>query len=271
MWTCEVCGAESKDTYKLCHKCGSSRPKSYESTDISQPKQLKPEPEQSDTSATDLEPSVKCGNCGVHLDTDAKFCPSCSTPVVSANLPSSCTRCGKQVNKESKFCKHCAFDLGAHISIPNSKSTAKLGYNKRRLLLFLLILGIGFTIVLFLRSFNSYQSSYTSRPSTRETLFDSGKLTEANAQRALTRWISNYSGTVIVEGIQEVPQENIARVSVRFSNFRFRTNYQGERNYSGPGSAIFTHYNDGRWVLTNASTSQGFGSALWSDINIEAR
>lgn len=97
---------------------------------------------------------------------------------------------------------------------------------------------------------------------------DAGKLTNEKAQIAIQRWMS--SGTVAVQGIQEVPQENAARVDITFTNFKFKdTGFQ--RNYSGPGIAIFAHYNDGRWVLNKISTSQGFNSAWWNNINVEVR
>jgi hypothetical protein len=100
-----------------------------------------------------------------------------------------------------------------------------------------------------------------------------GKLTNSMAEGALRRWVS--SGNVTVTGIQEIPQENAAKVDVTFSNFKFKTTGimggQVERNYSGPGVAVFTHYNDGRWVLTKVSTSQGFDSVWWDNLNIEAR
>jgi len=101
------------------------------------------------------------------------------------------------------------------------------------------------------------------------SLIDSntGKLTNEKAQSAIQRWMS--SGTVSVQGIQEVPQENAARVDITFTNFKYNdTGFQ--RNYSGPAVAIFAHYNDGRWVLSKISTSQGFNSAWWNNINVEA-
>lgn len=95
---------------------------------------------------------------------------------------------------------------------------------------------------------------------------DSSKLTTEKAQATLSRWISD--GQVTVRGIQEVPKENAAKVDLTFSNFRFKAN-GSERTYSGPGTAIFTHYNDGRWVLIKVSTEQGFYSVWWNNLNIE--
>ena len=100
---------------------------------------------------------------------------------------------------------------------------------------------------------------------------DSGKLTQSKAQNALSRWVKN--GTVAVKGIQEIPKENAAKVDVTFTNFKFKANTalgEQEQNYTGPGIAIFTHYNDGRWVLTKVSTAQGISSIWWDNLSVEA-
>ena len=108
----------------------------------------------------------------------------------------------------------------------------------------------------------------------------SGKLTNGMAEQAMKRWKPSCNATVT--GIQEVPQQNIATVYVTFSNFRFnRTEqvfdpqrkgfYEGPapKTYSGPGIAVFTHYNDGRWVLTKVTTSQGPLSTHWDGLSVE--
>ncbi|WP_448572621.1 hypothetical protein [Trichothermofontia sp.] len=100
--------------------------------------------------------------------------------------------------------------------------------------------------------------------------WDSGRLTTAKAQRALDKWIGN-AGEVTVIGIQELPQENAAKVDISFSNIKTKSEILGERNYSGPGFATFSRYNDGRWFLVGVSTSQGFDSVWWSGISVEAR
>ena len=103
---------------------------------------------------------------------------------------------------------------------------------------------------------------------------DAGKLTNAKAEQAIQSWMKK--GTVTVIGIQEVPQENAAKVDIRFNDFRWNSKGNmferaGERSYSGPAVAVFTHYNDGRWVLVKVTTSQGFNSTWWDNINVEAR
>ena len=107
------------------------------------------------------------------------------------------------------------------------------------------------------------------------------KLTSEQAEAALKRWMANCNPKVT--GIHELPGQSAATVNVQFSNFRFTRNERvldqekmafSERpvpkQYSGPGIATFTHFNDGRWVLTGVTTSQGPLSTYWNDLNVEA-
>lgn len=115
--------------------------------------------------------------------------------------------------------------------------------------------------------------------------FSSG-LTTDNVQRAVDAILdwTKTGGTARVMGIQEVPQQSMARVDIRFEDFLYNStdlgtpvsknkttppqpdikspNYWGEMSrhtmqkvkvtrYSGEGVGILKHYNDGRWVLTN--------------------
>lgn len=109
----------------------------------------------------------------------------------------------------------------------------------------------------------------------------SAKLTTSKAQNAIDVWVKgtgSTGGAVTVAGIQEIPQQNIAKADLIYSDFQFLSRernmfgapVQVEKNYSGPGVATFTHYNDGRWVLTQVSTSQGLKSTMWDKLNIEA-
>lgn len=114
---------------------------------------------------------------------------------------------------------------------------------------------------------NSGSNTYTSASS------DSGALTNEKAQRALSQWMPNCNATVV--GIQEMPQQNAAKANLTFSNCVFPyhgPNIQpGEKNYSGHGEAVFTHYNDGRWVLTEVSAMDGWPPFKWENMSIEAR
>jgi len=107
------------------------------------------------------------------------------------------------------------------------------------------------------------------------------KLTNERAEAALKRWMPNCNPKVT--GIQELPSQNSATVNVQFSNFRFTRTERvldqekmafSERpvpkQYSGAGVATFTHFNDGRWVLTRVTTSQGPLSTYWDGLSVEA-
>jgi Concanavalin A-like lectin/glucanases superfamily len=86
----------------------------------------------------------------------------------------------------------------------------------------------------------------TARPDTR-------LLSTTRAQQTLSRW---SSGSITVNGIQDIPQDNTAKASIMFSSFRFKANTgfgTADRNYSGPGEAIFHPLQ--RWTV---GTHQGF-------------
>jgi hypothetical protein len=74
-----------------------------------------------------------------------------------------------------------------------------------------------------------------------------------------------------VTGVQELPQENSARALLTFQNAPINHSCPGERMYSGPGEATFSHFTDGRWLLTKISTSEGINSFTWDNLNIEVK
>jgi hypothetical protein len=97
------------------------------------------------------------------------------------------------------------------------------------------------------------------------------KLTTDRAQTTLNRWIANHSGTVEVLGVQEFPQQNNAKADLRFTNLPVKDAIFGRADtYSGSGTALFTHYSDGRWVLTEIDIPYQI-STWWKDINMEVR
>lgn len=119
------------------------------------------------------------------------------------------------------------------------------------------------------------QTPVSSAPPISVNVDDSpGKLTDGKAQRAVQRWMSG--GTVSVQGIQEVPQENSAVARLNFTNLSYKLHdpiLGGNNNklYSGVGNGIFAHYNDGRWMLIKITIGQGFDTVWWDNLNIEAR
>ena len=89
---------------------------------------------------------------------------------------------------------------------------------------------------------------------------ETGSLTKEKAAMALNTWRMTAAGNsttksddFVVEGVQELPQENSAKVNITFNDWEFGS---GKFNYSGSGVATFAKYNDGRWVLTKVQTSE---------------
>jgi hypothetical protein len=79
----------------------------------------------------------------------------------------------------------------------------------------------------------------------------SGTLTNACAQRALNKWVG--SGTVSgLLGVQEIPSQNSAQASFTIWNYHYvgGLDKRTPLTYSGSGTAIFSHFTDGRWVLS---------------------
>lgn len=110
----------------------------------------------------------------------------------------------------------------------------------------------------------NYSGSSSSAGGTRE----SGVLTRDKAQKALDKALegSSKGGTVTVQGVRELPSENAAEAELNFQNFRWQAPL-GLGSYSGAGTARFSHYSDGRWVLSKVIWS--YGTSL--DANVEVK
>jgi len=113
------------------------------------------------------------------------------------------------------------------------------------------------------------------RPSAQLT--QNNNLTNNRAQGAINQWNGGNS-TIAVTGVLDLPQENSARADLTFTNFAYhdRDPFFGQvttEHYSGPGAAAFSHYNDGRWVLTQVVLTQRSnlsGPIHWDNINVVA-
>ena len=71
---------------------------------------------------------------------------------------------------------------------------------------------------------------------------------------------SSLASPYSVEGVHEVPAENMAKADIVFKDFTYGyTADCSEINYSGRGTATFAHYNDGRWVLKSVE----FDNHVW--------
>lgn len=108
---------------------------------------------------------------------------------------------------------------------------------------------------------------------------DGGKLTSHRAEQAVTQWIIiRTTGTAVVTGVLEFPQENAAKADVTFTNLQWNSPKNGavlamvvgpggeSHLYSGHADAIFIHYNDGRWILDKIVAPMG----TWENLNIVA-
>ena len=74
-------------------------------------------------------------------------------------------------------------------------------------------------------------------------------------------------GKATVTGVQDRPQENIAIASITYTDLAMECG--GHEDWSS-GQAIFTHYNDGRWVLTKLITG-GMWCTPAFNFNIEVK
>lgn len=125
----------------------------------------------------------------------------------------------------------------------------------------------------------SMANSGSTRPADHLPL--SAEKVQAAVDKALD-W-TRKGGRATVLGIQELPQENAARVDVQFDNFQYNADMYGMpvdknqkappepdvrdpkfyekmyqnrvgqtqvKRFSGRGAGALVHYNDGRWVLT---------------------
>src|ERR1700730_5997790 len=97
---------------------------------------------------------------------------------------------------------------------------------------------------------NPSQSSRNNTNSATPMVASTAQLSNDNAQRTLNKWIGDR-GSVSLKGIREVPQENVATAELYFGSFRRGGGGKIGRgdSYEGPATAVFVHYNDGRWIL----------------------
>lgn len=103
------------------------------------------------------------------------------------------------------------------------------------------------------------------------------KLTNSLAQSALNKWLPD-DGKKQVIGVMDFPQESAARADITLTNFVWNspkndavTAYAmgpggGSHTFNGNATAIFKHYNDGRWILVTVSGP--FGN--FENLNLEA-
>jgi hypothetical protein len=102
---------------------------------------------------------------------------------------------------------------------------------------------------------------------------DKGILTTEKAQRALDKFAQQQRCTIRLKGngIHEIPAQNIATTDCASSGIHFNRGGQ-DLIITEPSASMctagFTHYTDGRWVLTRV-TIGGVEAIEWTP-NIEA-
>lgn len=172
-----------------------------------------------------------------------------------------CMQCGTQISEDSASCPSCGTATppgqSAPVTAPAPAQTPGAAAPKASTNKAVWIIG-AIVIVLLLGYFAATATG--------------GKLTTQRAQQAVSQW---SGGGIMVTGVQEIPQQNAASAALSFSSFNIRQQgFFGQtstRAYTGPGEATFTHYTDGRWVLVKVTTSEGFNSVWWDNLNIQVR
>ena len=226
---------------------------------------------------------------------------------MSAPTAITCPNCKADIDADSRFCTYCAFALTPQAFTPQGEAQggeSSTGRNKT--VTTLLICGAVVLLFYFLANrgnrsnsteinvsaptAGSSSSSSTSSATTRNSSSSSSQsssagLTRASVEDAVTRLMSNLKqgGSVSVEGVQELPQQNSAAADLVFRDFKYAADNYGTpvesskynpkplptdrlptpeekfqprlRTYSGSGRATLTRYNDGQWVLKEVNWS----------------
>ncbi len=143
-------------------------------------------------------------------------------------------------------------------------------------------------------NYNS-QSPAATTNTTTVTASESGSsgsgINDSNVQRAVRSFMSEFTkgGSINVEGVQELPNQNAATADLKFVNWVCSTTYEGGlskqkpppvtydrygmpsstfglrlKTYNTNGLAVLKRYNDGRWVLKEVRVGNGFNTVTIS-------
>jgi hypothetical protein len=103
---------------------------------------------------------------------------------------------------------------------------------------------------------------------------ESKELTVEKAQSALDQ-INKGGGTAVVTGIPSNNDPGSKWVEVTLNNFKYNDARQYSNpsvKYSGPATAVFQGYNDGRWVLKSLWLGDGVGGMTpFIELNITVK
>jgi hypothetical protein len=125
-----------------------------------------------------------------------------------------------------------------------------------------LIIGVMFAVAWYFQ--NSPRKALVDR--------DPSKLTETKVKSVIGKWMDG-GGSVDIVGIQELSESATVQLTLNGFHYKGRRGYSSEivpKVYSGPASAEFVHYNDGRWVLQKVTVGQGMDAVWFDNLNLGA-
>jgi hypothetical protein len=196
---------------------------------------------------------------------------------MTTDADASCPQCHSDVDADSRFCKNCAFDLRTLSKAAHSSAKAlpdSVPKTSRILLLLLIVGGImGFLLILYGVTNRQRSSSGESTSSSSISFSDRSLLTSERASKAINKWADSAKSfgcqtepcTVKIDGgVREIPQQNAAVAELSFIKFVYQpSDEQNQLIYSGRGTATFSRYTDGRWVLTEIRIGDIYSSRIW--------
>jgi hypothetical protein len=97
-WVCTNCAKENRSDRNHCWHCSAVKGAVPATSAAAK------------NTGTSVEKPSICSECSAPLDDDARFCPSCSAPVLLYRTIN-CPQCGKSLAAGTKFCKYCAAEV----------------------------------------------------------------------------------------------------------------------------------------------------------------
>ena len=103
--TCNKCGKELNEEFKVCPYCGTvvSKPRTCEKCG----KELQADYKVCPFCGTNAPELVICKYCGTAFEKNKSICPNCRTPLVQRT----CKYCGKEIESSATVCPHCGVEV----------------------------------------------------------------------------------------------------------------------------------------------------------------
>ena len=103
--TCNKCGKELNEEFKVCPYCGTvvSKPRTCEKCG----KELQADYKVCPFCGTNAPELVICKYCGTAFEKNKSICPNCRTPLVQRT----CKYCGKEIESSATVCPHCGIEV----------------------------------------------------------------------------------------------------------------------------------------------------------------